>query len=364
MNRAQEPRADRNAARRWRTVSARVGLLVAAAACGSPEPPSEEQARAAATGETRGLVLSTFAMVIPGPDPAACPAGLNLNAKQIEEEHGREVSTDCDDPGAHPDPGFLTLDTPGALTGLDLDGITSSSDAPGRCAHDDFRDPSGAPGIDHQMWRVVGCTRGYQRGDLIDDYGRGAVRTGSFTALIELRGLDDPVDDDLVEVRFFSSEDEVPTGAAGEPLAGGSFAPHPDPRFHSAATTGRVRDGVLTTDPVDLRLQIEIQVIDSAYWIRDAVLEVALTPDGAASGLLAGYWDVENFYEMMGRHYLASLAARFLGYTCPGLYRALHALADGHPDPETGACTSLSAAWEVEAIPAFIVHAEEPVAVR
>ena len=358
-------RPQRTHARRRHSVGGVAAMALSlAAACGSPEAPSEEQARAAATGETRGLVLSTFAMVIPEPDPEACPAGLNLNAKQFDEEYGREVATDCDDPGAHPDPGFQRLEAPGTLAGLDLDGLTSSSDAPGRCAHDDFLAPGGTPGIDHQMWRVVGCTRGYQRGDLIDDYGRDAVRAGSFTALIEVSGLDDPVNDDLVEVRFFSSEDEVPTGAAGEPLAGGSFAPHPDPLFHSAVTTGRIRDGVLTTDPIDVRLQIEIQVIDSAYWIRDAVLEVALEPDGTASGLLAGYWDVENFYEMMGRHYLASLAARFLGYTCPGLYRALHDLADGHPDPETGACTSLSAAWEVEAIPAFIVHDEETVASR
>ena len=128
-----------HAARRRRAVGGAAAMVVSlATACGSPEAPSEEQARAAATGETRGLVLSTFAMVIPEPDPGACPAGLNLNAKQFDEQHGREVATDCEDPGAHPDPGFQRLEAPGTLVGLDLDGLTSSSDAAGRCAHDDF----------------------------------------------------------------------------------------------------------------------------------------------------------------------------------------------------------------------------------
>lgn len=356
-------KAQRAAAKRGGRTRA-LALVLLLTACGSPEVPTEEQARTAAQGETRGLVLSDFSMVIPAPDPAACPEGLNLNAKQWEELHDREVATDCDDPGAHPDPGFMTLAAPGVLTGVDLDAQTSSVAAGGVCAHDDFTSPSGAPGIDHQMWRVVGCTRGYQQGDLIDDTGRTAIRTGSFTVLVELEGLNDPMNDDEVSVRFYSSEDEVPTGATGELLAGGTFEPHADSRFHSAVTQGRIRDGVLTTDPVDLRLEIEIQVISSAYWIRDAVLEATLQPDGSVQGVLAGYWDVDNFYEMMGRHYLASLAARFLGYTCPGLFRALHELADGHPDPQTGACTSLSSAWEISAIPAFIVHDEGDLAAR
>jgi hypothetical protein len=341
-----------------------LGACLLIVACGSPEIPTQEDARAAAQGATRGFVLSSFQMVIPPADPAACPDGFNLNSKQLEEKLGTSVGTDCDDPLAHPDPGFVTLETPGSLAGLDLDGRVSRRSEGGVCAHDDFSAPDGRPGIDHQLWRVVGCTRGYQKGDLIDDTGRTAIRSGGFTVLVEVSGLDDPVDDDAVEVRFFSSEDEPPAGAAGEILAGGSFEPHPDSRFHSATAAGRIRDGVLTTDPVDLRLEIEIQVIDSAYWIRDAVLELELAADGSGRGLVAGYWDIDSFYEMMGRHYLASLAARFLGYTCPGLYRALHELADGHPNPETGACTSLSSAWQVEAVPAFILHSEGQLAAK
>jgi hypothetical protein len=51
-------------------------------------------------------------------------------------------------------------------------------------------------------------------------------------------------------------------------------------------------------------------------------------------------------------------AARVLGHTCNGAYYALHELADGHPDPESGKCTSISTQYRLETIPAFVVDAK------
>ena len=33
----------------------------------------------------------------------------------------------------------------------------------------------------------------------------------------------------------------------------------------------------------------------------------------------------------------------------------MHELADGHPDPKTGKCTSISTQYRIKAIPAFVV---------
>ena len=52
----------------------------------------------------------------------------------------------------------------------------------------------------------------------------------------------------------------------------------------------------------------------------------------------------------------ANGAAFVLGHTCHGAYYALHQQADGHPDPETGAFTSISTQYRIEALPAFIVE--------
>ncbi|MBW2422139.1 MAG: hypothetical protein JRH19_26645 [Deltaproteobacteria bacterium] len=331
-------------------------------ACGAPEPPSAEDAAAAARGETRGFVLSRWAMVIPATDPADCPQGFNLNYVEFEEQQGREVATDCDDPAAHPDPGYRTLDAPGTLLGLDLDGIASTlaSSGPGTCPHDDFSGPGGEPGIDHQVWRAIGCVRGYQKGDQIDSTSRAAIKDGSLTILLEVTGVDDLIEDDEIQLRIFSSSDRAPLSPAGELLPGASLEVHEEQRFHSRVARGQIRDGILTTEPIDMRLELTIQVIDFEYWIRDARIRMQMRPDGTGEGVLAGYWDLENFYSVMARHYLASAAARFLGYTCPGFYAALHSQADGHPDPETGQCTSLSAAWEIEAVPAFVIQSDAP----
>lgn len=341
-----------------RLSAALLALAAWLAACGSPETPAPERARDAAQGSTRGFVLSKWAVVIPERDPAACPQGFNLNYDEFEKQQGREVATDCDDPGAHPDPGFMTLDAPGTLVGLDLDGEASTSTSVGShtCPHDDFTGPNGELGIDYQLWRVVGCVRGYQKGDMVASGSEAAIKDGSTTILVSVTGIDDPVNDDDVQVQVFSSTDGVPTSASGELLAGGSFDVHEDPRFHSPVAAGRIRDGVLTTEPMDLRLEIEVQLVDFEYWIRDAAIRMELRPDGTASGVLAGYWDLENYYSVMARHSQAEVGARFIGYTCPGLYAALHRMADGHRDSETGSCTSLSTVWELEALPAFVIQ--------
>jgi hypothetical protein len=41
---------------------------------------------------------------------------------------------------------------------------------------------------------------------------------------------------------------------------------------------------------------------------------------------------------------------------CPSIYVAAHELADGHPDPSTGKCTSLSSAFNFTAVAAYVIH--------
>ena len=45
-------------------------------------------------------------------------------------------------------------------------------------------------------------------------------------------------------------------------------------------------------------------------------------------------------------------------HTCNGVYYALKQMADGHRDPATGQCTSISTQYRLKAIPAFVVKAD------
>jgi hypothetical protein len=48
-----------------------------------------------------------------------------------------------------------------------------------------------------------------------------------------------------------------------------------------------------------------------------------------------------------------------IGVDCPTFSQAVHRYADGYPDPATGKCTAISTAFDIEAVPAFIIHPEE-----
>lgn len=344
-------------------------LLAIAAACGSsggsedgtgatPTPPP---APSPTPGfETaRGFVLSSFGFAFPTHgDAAACPAGFNRGPIERQAAGLSPLPDDCLDPTAHADPDFTSMLAPGVLDALDIDGMASSSasPAPGECAHDDFAGPGGEPGIDDQLWRAIGCIRGFQDGDVVESVVDGAVRDGSMTILVDVRGVDDERNDDDVEVQVFSSEDAPPLGADGRVLPYGTLSIDPNPRFHSTVGKGRIENGVVIAGPLDIRVRLNIQIVLGELTFRDAYVRLVLNDDGTASGGIYGYAPIEDVYEIFGRQAGTIGGKEALGYTCSGLYAALVREADGHFDPGSGSCTSLSTAYRFTAIPAFVAR--------
>jgi hypothetical protein len=195
--------------------------------------------------------------------------------------------------------------------------------------------------------------------------------TGSWGILITVSGLDDIVNDDHVEVGLFANADPIQLSPNREPLPWATYAIHPDARFQ-ARTTGRIRDGVLTTEPVTVRFEWIVNSIRTERILERARLQVTLNEEGQLGGYLAGYTGVEDLYNFKfgyrnGTDGTGQLAperlrvgssigkAMVLGYTCQGVYHAMYEHADADPDPETGRCTSLSTQYELEAIPAYVV---------
>ena len=355
-----------------------LGAAPLAAGCGV----SGDAADPAGTGETWGFVVSMWRDEIPEVAPEHCPDGMNLNERQyfgvprgaVREARERlgslQAAEDevfppdaCRDPLAQPDPGFRTFDADVPLAGLDLDGVASTRAAGGQCAHDDFTSPAGQAGIDNQHWRLLGCTRGFQPDGQIQ---RGAD-SGSFIKegipiLLEVSGVNDAGNDDDVRVRFASSADIITLDAASGVVPWTSMDLYDDPAYVSEATLGRITDGVLTTDPVDVRLRYRQQVIDFEYYFRDLQVRAEVLADGRLKGMIGAYWDIENMFKLRNDHrtrnrHTGRGASDALGYMCAGMYHALPRVADGHPDPETGACTSVSTAYHFEATPAFVIDA-------
>lgn len=106
--------------------------------------------------------------------------------------------------------------------------------------------------------------------------------------------------------------------------------------------------------------------------MHDARLQVTFNDVGGIEGYLAGYTPVEAMYDInygfrnarddAGKlvgpertRVLSVLGNSVMGRTCHGAYQAMYELADGHPDPKTGRCTSISTQYWLRATPAFVV---------
>ena len=347
-----------------------------------------------------GFVVTAFSYVL-GPDAeetGACPNGMTKNLAEIYalKPDGRqqpgEVDADynqrvheatgamatlpngdnvCLHPeSAPPDPYFRTLSHSNMpVEGLDLDGVGADS---GDYPADDFTSPDGVRGIDNQFYRLMGCSRSFQSNGQSNGFDT-EMLTGSWGILVTLAGIDDLQNDDQVEVGIYANADPIQLSAAREPLGYATYAMDQDSRFR-ASTSGRIRDGVLYTDPVDVRFHYVVNSMRLERPLRHARLQVNLTGKGGLEGFLAGYSPLDAIYDLqygyrsgrMGNGEQAPLklrlgtangAAFVLGHTCNGGWQALHKLADGDCD-ETGKCTSISTQYRLQAIPAFVVDAE------
>jgi hypothetical protein len=239
--------------------------------------------------------------------------------------------------------------------GLNLDG---------KVGPNDFVSPEGEKGIDNQLFRALGCVvnRRAPNGSLTNFVTIFMQRYNYNRVLLEITDVDSLIDDDDVTLTTYRGQDGLMIAADGKFLAGGSNrADHRWGKKFITSFKGRIKGGVLTTDPVPdwyMPAKYTFQDVTTRYF-RDARFRLSLTPD-RASGLLAGYTDVENWY----RQIIRSLSTHHLSYGeeyGPPLYRALNRLADAHPD-ENGRNTAISAALEMNFVRVYVTHPERPVA--
>lgn len=350
-----------------------------------------------------GFVVTEISYVL-GPDAkdsGACPAGMTAGLRGLVEayartpqgQRGNDEKTDayqrrlvaavntatngqniCMFPEATaPDPGWRMASGPVELDGIDLDGQDSSPGkrpASGTCSHQDFRGPNGGRGIDNQFYRVVGCTTGFQSTGQANNF-QTEMYTGSWGILITLSGVDDLRNDKDVAVGIYANADPIQLSAARAALPYATYAIDRDPRYRGL-TRGQIIDGVLTIDPVDVRFHNIVNSMIDDRVLRGARLRLTFTADGGMEGFLAGYTPVEDMYDMNygARHSRTAKGeiaperlrvgtsvgrAGALGHTCNGAYHALYDAADGHRDPATGRCTSISTQYRIRVAPAFVV---------
>ena len=362
-------------------VLAFAGLLASSLPWRAPSAETTAQPVKPAT-KTRGFVFSYFwyAMSYGADD---CPDGLAIslaggvvppalyNAGRKESPQSRGYRPDgmddqCTNPAAFEDPAMRTGHGHSAY-GMNLDGADGTgAPAPNTCAHEKYTGMNGERGVDNQLYRILGCINAYRpestfQGNVIRDFVVSARQDGQVTTVLEISGITDERNDDNVEVGIYSSPNPTLYDADRQGVPYSSLTTTTNPRWRNV-THGKIVNGVLTTDPIDIRLdhyQGEGLKSHADMFIRNARIRLELLPDGRAKGMLAGYSDVETVYHAeFGMAY--SVLPKSFGWTCPAAYAALHKLADGYPDPKTGQCTAISTAYRIEAVPAFLIHPQKP----
>ncbi len=254
-----------------------------------------------------------------------------------------------------PDPdGFVFHEVEGRYSwGLNLDGRVDAND---------FTHPDGTPGIDNEVYRAVGCIIGFRGPDGVEYiFQNKAIADERYNRMmIELTGVDDLENDDEVTVNLYRGQDNLLKDASGNRVMPGG-SQRVDTRWGRSLirhTTGRIEDGVLTTEPIPEMIMPWMNLsVPSIQIFRDARFRLKLSPSNA-TGLLAGYADVDTYYKQLIRndstHHLSN--GQISGIS---LYKALRRLADAYPDPETGDNTAISTALDVKMVQVFIVHPQE-----
>jgi hypothetical protein len=297
--------------------------------------------------------------------PAAEAARLKLEENKQEWDRrwqtyafGPDGANVCTNPDMFDRPVQRTVKSPNAI-GLDLDqGLNDT------CAHEEFVSPTGERGIDNQEYRAMGCTPEWRGVDGVSaDQKVGMqqfLNSGEWTQVILLKGVDSLQNDSNVEVIFANTPDRPVIGTGGKWLAGASFTVSDKLPRHRNVMKGRIVDGVLTTDPTDIKLTFtwgqggarDLRGQRSKFDYRHARLRLAFQPDGTLTGLLGGYRPLQDVIisGMLGGAGTALVA----GKDCASELKTLQVLADGLKDARTGKCEGISSTQQIAAIPAFV----------
>jgi hypothetical protein len=253
---------------------------------------------------------------------------------------------------------FFPSDTQDKFPYLEAKGPTSIGlNLDGKVGPRDFTSPSGEKGIDNELYRAIGCSRQYRGPEgQLQLFSNRLVRQQIYNrSIIELTSVDSLRNDEQVQVNVYRGLDPLMSDATGENIMPGGTQ-RVDRRFAKRYThqlQGKIVDGVLITEAKDVIWPWTIfPGTFGEYSIRGMRLRLDLT-DKSATGLMAGYADIDTFYRTVtswSTHHLA------YGQLDPsGFHRKLTQLADGYPD-DSGKKTAISSSIKLDMVQVFVEH--------
>src|SRR5579859_409538 len=232
-------------------------------------------------------------------------------------------------PTSVPDPQISTVNGKFAY-GFNLDGK-------GAASPNGFEDPeTHERGVNNQLFRALGCFVA-ERGTTTTRPTWPAIewdasRDQMPAWLIEISGIDNPMNDDDVTVSIFRATGPTTRNASGDPQSDMTYRVDTNPRLQNVVH-GRIKDGLLTTDTFDFYMLQDPILGVAEYIFKDARLRLTLNPDGTVKGILGGYTPWKTIYVSLSVG--GSVNELNLSIDMPGAFYALRNNADAYPDPQT-----------------------------
>ncbi|MSP25702.1 MAG: hypothetical protein EXR75_11160 [Myxococcales bacterium] len=236
--------------------------------------------------------------------------------------------------------------------GLNLDGVTSDGSGALGCYKTDFVSPTGAVGIDNQLATLLPLVEEFVGTENIEALLGAAIKNGQLLIVMNVRGIDDVVNDACVDIAFGTGRGVPLLDANGEYEPAQTFSWNAPDDPVSVLRKGRIEHGVLRAGPGSLVLPVRVLDADFALELSEAHIEATLTMDATGNlslqGLAGGGIDVAE----LG----AVVSGLNIGEDVKG---AVVPLVKGRADlamDADGYCHAISAALLLETTPAFVLE--------
>lgn len=239
--------------------------------------------------------------------------------------------------------------SPGVVRGFDLDGRVSDGTSPEDCDWEDFESPDGVAGIDNQMARLTPLFEPAGLGQAFD-YLETSIEDSGFFHLFELRGVDDLVNDDEVELVYELGGGSALMDTSGNLVAEQTMCVQNDsPSL--MADSARIVDGVLHAEFEALTFVFSMFERVYPFVFMKTKLQIRIDERGhLVEGLVGGTVSMSALLALVEK------GAQNTGGLLEPMTALLSPLGD-MPSAE-GPCTALSSVFDFSAIPVYFFPPE------
>jgi hypothetical protein len=234
----------------------------------------------------------------------------------------------------------------GVSDGFDLDDAVTATGDPTGCGVGDFLAPDGTPGVDNAFARMLPALESTEA-VAVESLIQQTINMGELLLMARISGIDDPLDDDAVDVEVFRGIGAPLLGSDGKMLPSQTFAFDGDTALTTATDVPLV-DGTVQADGLEIALPIQIfdvfldmRILDASYRITAPTAEgepwAGLMGGGVETSAIQSVADEENVDDALS-----------------GVVAALLAANADLSQSDAGGCAQLSMTFRTEMVESFL----------